>query len=447
MQFLRPVGLAAFSRMSDLEAIHLFGKVFPSELSHLKNACPTVESTGGMMSLGSLGTDGNLTPSTVLFGVNFAEVNRTLVSMLALRWLFANDYETFTTGQDSSHRLTETSFQRLREFFIHRVQTTEDLQTLLIAVIVDDIGKDPGLGEETKKKTGDNHDADHSEVVFHAARAGVITAVNQMGSDSHRNDLFACLRIGSSLNISQVAQGESPAGSLATLSHLQDHERGGFNLRVMVTFLDVAGAAGHIDTRGCVVMTETVFQTYETTITALVGLADGRIPSPRACYDRILGARAQFLHQQGFVLLSPTAENDEERALLRLLCMGRVSSPKEARTFRLAFDRMPSSNKKALVDGLVVDGIDDGVAIIPYYAPGLLAEALRNTVDQSEESITRALTAFMRFLSLVLADAKPQPGTPGTVVARDLSFVQDVIKGNSFRERPEILETIVLPWK
>lgn len=72
MQFLRPVGLAEFSRMSDLEAIHLFGKVFPSELSHLKNACPTVESTGGMMSLGCLGTDGNLTPSTVLFGVKNA---------------------------------------------------------------------------------------------------------------------------------------------------------------------------------------------------------------------------------------------------------------------------------------------------------------------------------------------------------------------------------------
>lgn len=107
----------------------------------------------------------------------------------------------------------------------------------------------------------------------------------------------------------------------------------------------------------------------------------------------------------------------------------------------------PSSNNKALVDGLVVDGIDGGVAIIPYYAPGLLARALRNTVDQSQESITRALTAFMRFLSLVLADAKPQPGIPGTVAARDLSFVQDLIKGRSFRERPEILETVVLPWK
>jgi hypothetical protein len=45
-----------------------------------------------------------------------------------------------------------------------------------------------------------------------------------------------------------------------------------------------------------------------------------------------------------------------------------------------------------------VDGIDDGVAIIPYYAPGLIADALKST-DKAETTVIPVLSAFFPIFS------------------------------------------------
>jgi hypothetical protein len=441
MVSLMDVELGDFGRMSDMDATALFGVAFPSELSHLQNASPTVETTSATP-IGRLGDGQNETPSKLLYGKDFAEVNRTLVSMLAVKWLLADDYLTFTAGQKEESKLTETSFRQLREFYINRLPTADDLQTLLIAMMVDDIGKDPHLGVEIEEQTGESAGTDHSQLVFKAAQLGFVPALN-MVSDELQNDILCCLRIGSSLNISQVVQGECPPASLRILQHLPDQGRG-FNLRAMVTFLDVAGAGGHADTRGCIVMTEPVFQGYIVAMEALDEFAKGQIPSSRACYDRILENRVEVLQRQGFDL-PPRA--DEVHALLRLLCMGRVTTRGQAEQFKQAFSQLSPPIKQDLINGLNVDGTDDGVAIIPYYAPGILISALKNTTDKTDEAIIPVLSAFMRLLARVFDGSRPQPGAPGSIVEHDLSFVQETIKSSGFRDNPEILDDVVFPWK
>jgi hypothetical protein len=440
MASLLDIGLDDFGRMSDIDATGLFGAAFPSELSHLKNASPTVETTTATPK-GRLGEGENETPSTVLYGENFAEVNRTLVSMLAVKWLLADDYSTFTAGQKDDIKLTQSSFRHLRDFYIHRLPTADDLHTLLIAMVVDDIGKDSHLAEEMKQQTSDSAGADHSQLVFKAAQMSLVPAL-KMVPTSLQNDILCCLQIGATLNISQVVQGECPPASLSILQYLGQGR--GFSLRAMVTFLDVAGAGGHADTRGCIVMTEPVFQGYIVAMEALDDFANGRILSPRACYDRILETRAKDLQRQGFSLPSLA---DEARALLRLLCMGRVTTKEQAEQFKQAFSQLSPSIKQDLVSGLNVDGTDDGVAIVPYYAPGLLISALKNTADKTDHTMIPVLFAFMRFLARVFDGSKPQPGAPGTVIEHDLSFVQETIKSSGFRNNPELLDEVVLPWK
>ncbi|KAJ5312210.1 hypothetical protein PENANT_c011G06883 [Penicillium antarcticum] len=430
-----------FGRMSDIDATGLFGAAFPSELVHLQNASPTVETTTATP-IGRLGKNENETPSTVLYGENFAEVNRTVVSMLAVKWLLADDYSTFTAGQKEDGKLTENSFCRLRDFYINRLPTEEDLHTLLIAMVVDDIGKDPNLAKQLEQHTGESAGADHSQLVFKAAQMGLIPALEIVPA-TLKDDILGCLQIGSSLNISQVVQGECPPASLTILQHLPGQGRG-FTLRAMVTFLDVAGAGGHADTRSCIVMTEPVFQGYIVAMEALDDFANGRISSPRACYDRILESRGRDLQQQNFILPSLT---DEVRALLRLLCMGRVTTREQAEPFKQAFSLLSPSIKANLVNGLNVDGTDDGPAIIPYYAPGLLISALKTTADKPDEAVIPVLGAFMRFLARVFDGSKPQPGASGGIVEHDLSFVQDIIKSRGFRDNPQLLDEVVLPWK
>lgn len=425
--------------MSDIDAVQLFGIVFANELLHLKKAYVTVESTEAT-ALGWLGENKNETPSMVLYNEDFAEVNRTLVSMLALKWVLGNDYPSFTSTQNAN-KLSEKSFQQLRDFYTHLVRTKDDLHTLLIAMAIDDIGKDPSLSEEMAQQGINATYTDHSDLVYEAARANIIQSLKIVPASSQQ-DILSCLHIGSKLNISQVVQGECPPASLEILSTLQGKGQG-VNLRAMVTFLDVAGAGGHADTRSCVVMDEPVFQAYMSALEAFHEFSSGTIPSPRACYDHILESRAKKLQQFDFHF---PCSADEARALSRLLCMGRVTTKEQANQFKKALDQLSPPTKRNLVNGLNVDGIDDGVAIIPYYAPGLIADALQST-DDTETTVIPVLSAFFRFLARVFDGSEPKPGGAGGMIEHDLSFVQGTIKSNSFLDDPTTLDNVLLPWK
>ncbi|RJE21031.1 hypothetical protein PHISCL_06626 [Aspergillus sclerotialis] len=430
-----------FTNITDVDAVHRLATAFSPELAHLKNASATVES-GSMIPQGCLGPE-NETPSRLLLKEDFPEVNRTLISLLGLKWLLQDDYESFTSGQKADTRLTTESFRRLREFYLTRLPGPDDIYALLVLMVIDDIGKDHRLLDMVTQATDDSNATNHSDVVFEAAKLGLIPAVGTLPAN-YQSDVLVALDLGSKLNISQLAQAENIPASLNGLSGLQGYKRA-WDLRFMATFLDVAGAAAHASARGCVAMTEAVFQAYITTINILEDFVHGRISSQLVCYNSILEARADALIQDGFVPLSTSS--DDDRALLRLLCMGRVASKDQAGLFQQAFHGLPLALKHDLVNGLNVNGLSDGVGVIPYYAPGLLAVALRNTTDKADASLIRAIQAFMRFLARVYDGLRPEPGAPSGVIERDLSFAQDTIKSDTFRENPDILDETSLPWK
>ncbi|RHZ54421.1 hypothetical protein CDV55_100730 [Aspergillus turcosus] len=424
-----------FPTLSDTEAIHLFASSFPTELSHLRNASATVESAASTPP-GCL--DGR-TPSALIYGAEFVEVNRTLISMLALKWILANDYESFIRGQ-SGGRLAPETFGRLREMIARNLYDPDDIYALLVAIVIDDIGKDSTLA--TAGEAEAEAEVNHSEVVYHAAQADRIPAlagVPQRG----REAILQSLQIGSQLNLSQLVQGECAPASLSVLRSIGEAECG-YTMRAMVTLLDVAGAAAHRDARGCAMMTESVCRAYLRAIEVVGEFIRGNIPTERACYDRILMDRAELLHGKRFALLS--VENADERTLLRLLCMGRVDSLESADIFWWAFRLLPESARRQLVDGLSVDGVGDGVAIVPYYAPGLLAEVMRSVQNKERVCIIAALSAFLRFLARVFDSPQPRTDAKGGIQERDLSFVQDVIKSERFGDDPSIFDDVELPW-
>ncbi|KAF7125676.1 hypothetical protein CNMCM5793_001915 [Aspergillus hiratsukae] len=422
-----------FPTLSDTEAIHLFASSFPTELSHLRNASATVESAASTPP-GCL--DGK-SPSALIYGAEFAEVNRTLISTLALKWILADDYESFTRGQSEGKLVPET-FKRMRGLITRNLHEPDDIYALLVAIVIDDIGKDSTLA------TADEAEAEvnHSEIVYHAAQADRIPALADVPHRS-REAILQSLQIGSKLNLSQLVQGECAPASLPVLRSIGEDECG-YEMRAMVTLLDVAGAAAHRDARGCAMMTDSVCRAYLRAIDVVGEFIKGKIQSERACYDRILMDRAELLHEKGFALLS--VENAEQRTLLRLLCMGRGDSLDSAEIFQTAFRLLPESSRRRLVDGLSVDGIGDGVAVLPYYAPGLLAEVMRSVTNKKRSCIVAALSAFLRFLARVFDGPQPRTDEKGGILERDLSFVQDVIKSGRFGDDPSILDAVKLPW-
>ena len=457
----------AFTNLTDTEAVELFGKFFYKEIKELQYAETTVES-GLDRPKGSLIHE--QTPSRYLYGADFAEVNRTVVSMLALKWILAHDYEAFTANQHEQVRLSRDSFHHLCEFFMKRIRIREksenhpenqddkdhhiDIYSLLVAVVLDDLGKVPNLSKVLEEEHDSNFTKpelkNHSDILSEAAKKGMIPLLKTV-PERRRNIIVRNMEMEGNLNISQLVQAENVPGSIRSFMEIMDMDtetgRESLDMRAMVALVDVAGAAAHTNANGCLVMIESVYQAYMSALKALNELVSGNIDSERACYDQILSDRATSLESKGYYDKLST-DNEEQRALLRLFCMGRVDNSTQANIFKKAFYELPTKSREQLINGLNVDGIDDGKAILPYYAPGLISEVLRSFHHdkKDEKSIINALSAFLRFLTRVFEGTKKQPGSRGIVIERNLAFVKGVIKSNEFRDDFSILDNVPLKW-
>lgn len=431
--------------LPDEQYLEIIQKAFGKELGRLKDAPLPIESAGKDPPVGVL--RGSATPSRLLFGGDYHEINRTLVSTLALKWIMEGEYTKFTHCQLPVIKLKEESFEKLRIFFTKDpsvVAETRDILTLLVAIVVNDLGKDPSLADEVSKATGKKmlSKQNHDEVIFAAEEHGAQLVPSLRLLDTKgREHLHLGLKLGSKLNPAQFAQAECVPGSLKGVLDMKGNERA-FTIKFMELLLDVAGAQGHVDATCAKVMTEPVYQGYMNTYDALSDIVAGRA-SPRKAYDQVLTKRGEMLAQQGFREL--TVKEDSDRALLRLLLMSRTDNKAQADIFQEAFDEIPSGERQILIDGLNVDGLNDGRAILPYYMPACFAEGLKNT-DGSREGKKKAITALMRFLGRVVEGTKPGLGSD-EVVERDLSFASVVIKGETFKKDPQgALERLKLPW-
>jgi hypothetical protein len=429
-----------FGSLSNEDAVRHFGCQFGPELKRLQKAISTIE-TGDAPPKGSLGGQ-ELTPSRFLFKEDFPEVNRTLISFLALKWLIADDYDSFTAYQPAAVKLKPDSFTSFRNLAMETISDTNQLLALIVSIVVGDLGKDPDLAEDVKANDGklaasDNHD----EVVYIAATLGTLAPLKLLPPDL-RDDVIMGLNVGSKLNIPQLAQAENVPGSLQSALLLRGHERA-FAIKYLEILFDVAGAGGHIDARGAIRLIEPVYQAFTAGRKALLGIIAGRM-SLHAGYDQVLQHRSRLLEGGGFKSLS--TDDTANRALLRLLAMGRVADNSGATMFEQAFKALPEATRESLVNGLNVDGYEDGEAIILYYMPALFAEALRSTKNASEGMKIEALMSLMRFMARVYGGSKPQPGRKGSIVEQDVSPAKETVRSDAFKADPAVLDNLSIPF-
>lgn len=424
-----------FFEADDSKALRMIADAFVPELERLKNASTASEPGSGEVQ------GRNQSPSCQLFGKEYDEVNRTLVGILSLKWIWNNDYDAFTNSQNKFVKLKPETFARLHQLFKDGLQEKADLFNLLTSTIINDLGKDPALAEDVSQGADLSlHAINHDMVIYEAAKADLIPCIRRL-DPKHKEELFLGLRLGSTLNGAQLAQAENVPGNLQGLLAMRGH-RHAFNLKFLELILDVAGAAGHVDSRCAKMMIEPVAQAYLTTHEVSLDIIEGR-SSLRQGYDTVLLRRAEMLHGKGFRLLS--VGEAEERALLRMLLMSRTADLDQAEMFLLAFDDLPLSIRGRLTDGLNVDGYQDGKAILPYYMPAMFSEGLENVAQEPLASKVRAISSLMRFLAKILDGTRPLPGTEGKVVERNLMFARATIRGQEFKEDPTVLDKLEIP--
>lgn len=455
-----------FYDVDDSTCVRLVQEAFPEELERLKNAY-AVERESPPKENGINGNHRFPTPSEILYAENFDEVNRTLVGVLALRWIHNNDYETFTHCQPEHVRLHEDSFRWLRKLFEKHIHGPQDLFALVMSMVINDLGKDPNLEEDYYDRTNSDmrnlSGMNHDMILLEAAKIGMVPCLERLQQPQHDN-VMRGLELGSELNAGQLAQAENVPINLEGLLHMRGHEHA-FELKFMEQILDVAGASGHGDASCAKKLIEPVFQAFKVVHEVALEIIQADVRDSydkvlRDGYDKVLTKRADMLHTKGFRRL--TVHSDEQRALLRLLTMGRTSDADQAELFTSAFEGLAPEDKQHLVQGLNIDGNEGERAVIPYYMPAMLSEVLENTKDMSYSHRQDSLRSVMRYLGRVLQGEGTHPAVqfnvlhplpehaemqmlPGIVIERNVMRARETISSPAFMKDPRVLDLLEIP--
>jgi hypothetical protein len=442
----------SFWEVDDATLLCLVRDAFPGELERLKNA-EAAERQSPPKDDGVNGLTGFPTPSEILYQENFDEVNRTLVGVLALRWIHNDQYDTFTRCQPESVRLQRDSFEWLQELFRRGIRDDSDLFPLVLSMVINDLGKDPNLEEDVYGRKGASvQGMNHDLILLEAVQMGMVPCLDQL-DETQRWDVMLGLELGSELNAGQLAQAENVPINLEGLIRMRGHEHA-FDLKFMEQILDVAGSAGHGDATCAKRLIEPVFQSFKVVHEVALEIIEEK-STLRDGYDKVLTKRSVMLHDEQQWQRRLSVHNDSERALLRLLTMGRTADKDQAELFYSAFHDLEPEDKEHLVEGLNIDGNEGEMVVIPYYMPAMLSEVLENTKDEPTSNKKDALQSLMRYLGRVLHEESHHApvieedigatSRPGIVIERNVLRARETINSLDFKADPTVLDKLDVP--
>ena len=370
-------------------------------------------------------------PSYILFESDYDEVNRTLVGFLSLRWIHLGQYERFVSSQPLEVRLTKESFKWIQNFYQEAITDSDALYALITSIIINDLGKNPQLALDYQDLTGiDISELNHDAILLKACQAKLIHTLERLPCQ-YRSDIIRGMELGATFNFGQMAQAENVPACLSGL-YLMKERPHCFRMRFMEQILDIAGAAGHIDSSCARKLIQPIFDSYRNVYDACQTLLT-ESSDCRSAYDHILIRRAQVLREVGFRLLDVASPDD--RALMRLLCMGNVVTLDKACLFQDTWDSIDKEKRTTLIHALNLDGQNSEPAVQPTYMPAFLCRI------QHKRSLTCALDYLARVMTL------SEPTEPSTLVIERslLNIMKDYVEGGQFDKDPTLLESIDVP--
>lgn len=390
-------------------------------------------------------------PSHTLFGAEFDEINRTLVGVLALRWIHKKDYTSFVGNQPSDVRLTRQSFDWICDIFQTGIKTSSDLYALVTSMVINDLGKSPTLASDYHNATDiDVSKANHDMILYQVVdkHIDLVPSLKRLHPDQ-QSDLRLGIKLGAEFNFGQFAQAENVPACLSGLEAMRGSTRA-FEKKFMEQLLDIAGASGHVDHTCARTLTESVFQAYRNVYEIAVGVIGGEL-GLRDGYDANLKRKVELLVDVGWTKgRDLNVCEPEDRALMRLLCICRASNAEEAGFVQKTFsDAISADNRNLLVQGLNVDGSLQRLAVLPTYIPAVCSVVIRNHDAYSNVEKQEALAAVFRYLArtLLVTDEQIQRLPQGvTVIERDLrETILHLVESRRFWENPNILDDVGVP--
>lgn len=375
-------------------------------------------------------------PSQILYGTEYDEINRTIVGVLALRWLWRGEYSKFVGSQDETVRLMPASFNWMQAYCNNCIRDDAALQAIITAIMTNDLGKDHRLASDYAAKTGEDISSlNHDLILMKAVQAGLVPCINRL-EGRYKDYIIEGIKLGATFIFGQMAQAENAPACLAAILEMR-HKEFAFAFRFMEQLLDVAGADGQHDWTCAKKLNEPIYQGFRTVNTAVEGVISGTLEF-RDAYDTVLSSRNDLLVGKGFRSL--TLHLPDERALLRLLCLGNVFDLGTAELYDSSWRSLEKTTRAALEYRLNLDGSVAEPAVQPTYMPALLTNSLAATSDRIE-----TLQGVLRYLAHVLLVQDEQKGEESVIERSVLPVLQRVVKAgqisSSFFSKELVEET------
>lgn len=390
-------------------------------------------------------------PSKQLYGADFDEINRTLVGILSLRWIYVRDYRSFVGCQPLKYRLSQASFDWICQLFEDGLKNADDIYLLITSMVINDLGKSPTLATDYQHITQacisrENHDMILYRVMKEQPR--LIPSLLQLSAEDFQ-DLLLRAELQSEFNIGQLIQAENAPVSLSGLRMMKGNKRA-FNLWFMEHLIDLAGALGHVDHTCAKILTEPICESHQRAFVICSDIMNGDIDT-RQGYDMNLKGKVHRLVQNGW---GKGHELDickvEHRALMRLLCMSNVLEALDADLVYNAFYAVSDGVRHSLIHDLNVDGSPERPAVQPTYIPAMCATAIRCTQMNSGTEKLNALTAVFCYLArtmrLDMSQVQSMFPKGVVVIERDVRKVLlQHVKSKEFLDNPEMLDHVDIP--
>ena len=327
--------------------------------------------------------------SEKLFGQKHIEFDRTIVGINCLKYVLNNDYESFTKCQKDSVKLKPEEFAQLREFTTKVLKTPQDIDAMIAYTVINDLGKIQAFVEEIEEKTQTKTN-DHDEALLIGLKImpEQIPSFNRL-STIYKKDILNALN--TNFNLAQFVQCECLEGNLQQLKDMNENSK---NLYLVHVFYDVAGAAGHINPKGSLVMTSPVYHGYMQGINAINNKEN------KNEFDIF----NDFLTQKSISLQMPL-KTPQDKAILKLAIISRAATQKDIEAISKAFNLLDDNEQNALTKGLNSNGITDQ-GVLLYYSPAFIQNAINANPDNKTEMLAKAFKVISKIYSQKLNNAQ-----------------------------------------
>lgn len=280
---------------------------------------------------------------------------------------------------------------------------------MLTSLAINDLGKVISFVKEVEART-QSQDIDHDNILLTALRKypDLVPSFGKLSSDDQNMIIKG---MSAQFNLGQFVQAENLPANLKGLKELSADELEFNNIH---TVFDVAGARGHVSSKGSLVINEPTHQFFSKAFKALNGLAQGR--SLTEVYNHYLDLRASAFDISIF--------NPEDHVLIRLACMARCENSEQYDQVKKAFYDLPKHMRDTLISELNTNGINDH-AFLLYYAPAMLVNA-RNA--NPKEGLVIAMEYMVGIIEKAMARTYIEEGKKPGVFTIDCAAIAELLK-------------------